>query len=306
MKYLTQVLQTTAFAALSAIMVLPSAAFAGGFDSGNAGDAYSAEFIFTGRDILQRLEIAAKDGAPIYPTAKLRKAIEDTHVASADHTTVNGNETDARNEPSNHLITVNRTRWATYRTPAETFARLRLALHEYLWLTGVPDDKYAVSEPIVRKLNIPDYSPSVWLNSPGTPFPVAECTGRATDGTFVTVTVNTKGATNAPDSAEVSIERGGNKFGYRFAATEISQFFEYDDVKANTAIVGMGAFVKREFPLSLKYAGPNYVDMDLKAVLDDATAGGQGNFMRVWKGPGYQAVDQYVLTQPVCSVGSNN
>ena len=289
------------------ISLLPARfARANGFDNGNAGDAYSAEFIFSARDVLQRLELSAADGHPLYDTAKLRAAIQSTTVVSIDHVLVSGEERDAANFPVQKLIRISRTRWSDYRQANETLDRLKIALHEYLDITGVDDTHYDTSEKLIKALNVPDYSPAVWLATPGTPFAVAECTGQLPDGSYVTVTVTTKGATKAPYDAEVAIERGGNKFGYRFDASEIAQFFEFDDAKSNTAIVGLGAYVKREFPVSIQYSGPNFVDMDLKATIDAGGSRVASNSMRVWKGPGYAADDQYVLPAPVCSVGSNN
>jgi hypothetical protein len=183
--------------------------------------------------------------------------------------------------------------------------RLTLVLHEYLWMTGADDTNFKLSNPIIAKLNIPDYSPSLWQNNPGTAFATAECTGQMADGSYITVSVTTKGATKAPDHGEVRIEKGGNKFGYNFKAEEMSQFFEFDDAKGNTAMVGLTAAVGREFPIVLKYSGLNYVDMDLKVVLQNPVKD-QGNFMHVWKGPSYDATEQYLVENPVCSVWSNN
>lgn len=135
---------------------------------------------------------------------------------------------------------------------------------------------------------------------------VSECAGRAADGTFVLVQVQTTGAMGVAGEGQVSFEAGGNKFGYKFAAAEVAQFFEYDDAAAKSAMVGLSAYVKKDFPLFMKYDGPNFVDMDLKAVVDS----GQGNtlnagVMRVWKGPGHAATDQIQISKPVCSVWSN-
>jgi hypothetical protein len=292
---------------LSAIVALSALPLAhAGFDSGNAGDALSAEFIYTGRDVLQRLELSASAGKPIYDTKQLRTVMEATEVVSKDKVVLDGKERDAVNYPSRKLIEISRPRWREYRKTSETHARLKIVLHEYLWMTGVDDTNYVKSEPIIRALNVPNYSPSIWLNLPGTAFAVVECTGQAKDGSFVTVAVQTKGAANSPDRAEVRIEREGNKFGYRFNAQDISQFFESDDEKANTAMVGLGAYVSKEFPVAIKYAGTNYIDMDLKAVIEAGGIESGKNSMRVWRGPGFGADEVYALNAPVCSVWSNN
>jgi len=281
-----------------------------GWDGGNAGDAFSAEFLFSGRDILQRLEILAASGMPIMETAKLRAAMQTAVVVSEDRVYVNGMERDAVNYPERKLIKISRTRWKTLRQSEETKARLTLVLHEFLWMSGVDDTNFQKSGQVINVLNISNYSPAIWLNVPGLAFAAVECTGRMNDGTFVTVLVATKGVTKSPDRGEVKIERGGNVFGYRFGAEEVAQFFEFDDVVANTAMVGISAYVKREFPVLVKYSGVNYADMDLRAVIEARGAKPNnkttGNFLRVWKGPGHDVSDQYQVTDSICSVSSRN
>ena len=135
---------------------------------------------------------------------------------------------------------------------------------------------------------------------------VSECGGRALDGSFVLVQINTTGTTGAPDQASVTVEKDGNKFGYHFGREDIPQFFEYDDVAAKSSVVGLAAYVQKEFPVSIKYVGANFVDMDLKAVIDGGKAEiTKGNIMRIWKGPGHPGTDQYQLTKIVCSVWAN-
>lgn len=293
-----------------AVMVTGLGARAGGWEGGNAGDAYAAEFVFSGRDVLQRLELLAAAGMPAMSTDKLREVMQTTTVVTEDKVTVGGLERDAANDPAHKMIHLNRRRWVQYRQSDETKARLQLVLHEYLGIVGVEDGKYQVSGPVIETLNVPNYSPTIWINTPGLAFAVAECTGRLAEGGYVTVRINTKGATKSPDRGEVSIDRGGNTFGYRFKSDEVAQFYEFDDVAANTATIGLNAFVSREFPVSVKYVGSNYADMDLKAVIqergNDSNAAKAGNFMYVWKGPGYQSSDQYRIKDPVCSVSSNN
>ena len=135
---------------------------------------------------------------------------------------------------------------------------------------------------------------------------IAECAGRASDGSFVLVQINTTGAVGLADEGMVTIERDGNRFGYKIAREDIAQFFEYDDFSDSSAMVGLAAYVAKESPISIKYVGTNFVDMDLKAVVDgNEGSGSRGNFVRVWKGPGYASTDQFQLTKPVCSVWSN-
>jgi len=135
---------------------------------------------------------------------------------------------------------------------------------------------------------------------------VAECTGRTSEGRWVTVHINTKGATGLPDQGEVFMENEENKFGYHFAHEDISQFFEYDEPSNNTAMVGLTAYVNKESPVAIKYNGPNFIDMDLKTVIEeDKAKEAKGNFLRVWKGPGHAANDQFQLTNIACSTWLN-
>lgn len=135
---------------------------------------------------------------------------------------------------------------------------------------------------------------------------VTECSARASDGRWVTVTVETQGATGIPVEGEVVFVKDENKFGYRFTREDISQFFEYDEPADNTAMVGLFAYVQKEAPVSIKYNGPNFVDMDLKTVImENKTQTMKNNFLRVWKGPGYASQDQLQLTSVACSTWPN-
>ncbi|MGZ3805353.1 MAG: hypothetical protein ACXVB4_14150 [Pseudobdellovibrionaceae bacterium] len=136
-----------------------------GWDHGNAGDAVASEFILTGRDVLQRLELLFQNNKPVFDTANLRVAIMATEVVSEDHVDLDGHERDAVNYyPSKRLIKVNRSRWSDLRRSTETKARLRLVLHEYLWISGVDDTNFVHSEHLIELLNIGNYSPSIWWN----------------------------------------------------------------------------------------------------------------------------------------------
>jgi hypothetical protein len=283
-----------------------------GWENGNAGDAFSAEFLYSGRDLLQRLELLAanREGLPI-DTRKLRTAMENATVVSEEKVFLDGLERDAVSYPSKRLVKISRSRWRELRRSEETRARLTLVLHEFLWLSGIDDTNFAQSMPVIEKLNVPPYSPSIWLNTPGRAFAMVECTGQLKDRTFVTVILNTKGATKAPDHGEVQFEKDGFKHGYRFTAREVAQFFEFDDSENGKATVGLSAYVKGEFPVQAKYEGPNFVDMDLKVVIE--TGGNRPgdsdsprNFLRVWKGPRFGAEDIVRMENPVCAVGTNN
>jgi hypothetical protein len=135
---------------------------------------------------------------------------------------------------------------------------------------------------------------------------ISEYTGKTPDGIWVTVQVTTTGATGTASEGNVVIEKDENKFGYHFNHDDITQYFENDDSANNLAMVGVAAYVAKESPVSVKYYGPNFVDMDLKTVIQEGKAGEvKNNFMRVWKGPGYDANNQYQLTDIVCSDWAN-
>lgn len=148
-----------------AIIFLSSQVLAAGWDHGNAGDTVSSEFILTGRDVLQRLELLFENSKPVFDTTNLRAAIMTTEVVSEDHVILDGYERDAVNYyPTKRLIKVNRTRWMDLRRSTETKARLRLVLHEYLWISGVDDTNFVHSEHLIELLNVGNYSPSIWWN----------------------------------------------------------------------------------------------------------------------------------------------
>jgi hypothetical protein len=147
-----------------ALILTGPLAFAG-WDHGNAGDAVASEFILTGRDVLQRLELLFENNKPVFDTANLRTAITATEVVSEEHVMLDGYERDAVNfYPTKRLIKVNRSRWTDLRRSTETKARLRLVLHEYLWISGVDDTNFTTSEHLIELLNIGNYSPSIWWN----------------------------------------------------------------------------------------------------------------------------------------------
>ncbi len=135
---------------------------------------------------------------------------------------------------------------------------------------------------------------------------MTECAARTSDQSLVTIKIETVGPQGKPANGEVIYEKDGNRYGYRFKGQFISQFFEYDDLERRSAVVGINAYVYDEMPIQVKYVGPNFVDLDLKAVIEDGSAPkGTGNFMRVWKGPGHSKTDQYQATHIACSVWAN-
>jgi hypothetical protein len=144
------------------LAMMSSMAYAG-WENGNAGDTYAAEFRLSARDIVQRLELVKIGDRPAYDVGALR-AVLDATVVSEDRVYLNLVEVDAANYPSQRLIKVNRMRWNELRRSTETRARWRVVLHEYLWLSGVDDTDFLLSDKLIGYLNPTNYSPNIWWN----------------------------------------------------------------------------------------------------------------------------------------------
>jgi hypothetical protein len=136
-----------------------------GWESGNAGDTYAAEFRLTAKDVVQRLELLYQNSKPVIDIAALKAAVgPSTTVVSEDHVLLNGEEVDAANFPKQHLIKVNRSRWKDLRRSTETKSRLRVSLHEFLFIASVDDTAFVVSDHLIELLDIGNYSPDIWWN----------------------------------------------------------------------------------------------------------------------------------------------
>lgn len=150
------------FTILFACLASPLA-FAG-WDNGNAGDAWANEFELTAKDLVQRLELASKNGLPIPHVAKLRAALVTTTVTSKKAVFLEGEERDAVNYPSQGLIELGRDRWNDLRRASETKNRMRLVLHEYLWIIGEDDTGFRISQGMIDLLDIKNFNPNIWWN----------------------------------------------------------------------------------------------------------------------------------------------
>jgi hypothetical protein len=130
-----------------------------------------------------------------------------------------------------------------------------------------------------------------------------ECTGRTADGKFVTVKVITTGVVGKPSEGSVSVFDGDNTFGYAFAPTDISQYYERALFSSEQTFVGLLAYTAGENPIDLYYNGVNFADQDIKSILQ---APGrqkiQGSQMLVWKGPGNTSTEQYQMDDFACGV----
>lgn len=135
-----------------------------GHENGNAGDIYAIEFKLTARDIVQRLRLLSPDDIQGINLTQLSGAILVTKVSSEERVYLNGYEVNAKNLPADGRIVINRSWWRPLRMASETKNRVRLVLHEYLPLIGVPDEGALVSERLIALLDIKNFDPNRWWN----------------------------------------------------------------------------------------------------------------------------------------------
>lgn len=135
-----------------------------GWDNGNAGDIYTAEFILTARDLLPRMKLLPQSELAGIDMVRLAGSIANASVHSEATLELNGYPVDAKNYPDRQEIILNRARWRVLRTPQETSNRLMLVLHEYLFLAGVDDTQFRVSGRLVPQLNVQNFNPNRWWN----------------------------------------------------------------------------------------------------------------------------------------------
>lgn len=136
-----------------------------GYYTGNAGDAYSAEFILAGRDLVQKLRFASSDVVDLPDPNYLAGVIGSVLVHSEERVYNNGQEVDAANlYPKSNQIILNRARWSQLRQQSQTRQRLLVVLHEYLWMMGIEDLGFKKSAPIIDLLAIGNMSPNIYWN----------------------------------------------------------------------------------------------------------------------------------------------
>lgn len=133
--------------------------------TGNAGDVFSAEFILTGTDLVQRIKASGLGEGEMPNANALKMAIETTKVHSEERVFNLGAdgsmyEVDALNIPQDRKIIINRSRWRELRKSTETVNRFKLVLHEYLYLMGVDDAGFRYSAAYIDRLSIGNYSPN--------------------------------------------------------------------------------------------------------------------------------------------------
>lgn len=140
-------------------------AHAVGWDHGNAGDSYAAEFIMTAKDLVVHLKTLPGTEIKEFNLTLLVGAIETTTVRSEDNLIYkDGREVEAINDPDQKLIVVNRNIWRTHRADVETIHRYTFVLHEYLGIMRVNDEQYKVSGRLVALLTLKNYNPAQWWN----------------------------------------------------------------------------------------------------------------------------------------------
>lgn len=141
-----------------------TSAFAG-WDSGNAGDPYAAEFIMTGKDLAARLKLAPASELKKLDLARLNETIGATTVRTDETLTFkDGHEVGAINYPDTLMIKLSRTVWRTFRPSTQTNARFTFVLHEYLGIMKIDDKNYKVSSPLIALIDAKEYSPARWWN----------------------------------------------------------------------------------------------------------------------------------------------
>lgn len=124
-------------------------------ERGNGGDGIAQEFNLRGREVL---ELAQR-----YPETfekyrdqlgSLESTIATTKTISQEQVWLDSQELDAKNYPSKKEILINRKRWMeAAKQPDGRTRQMRIALHEYLWIQGLDDTNYVVSNAILSDLN---------------------------------------------------------------------------------------------------------------------------------------------------------
>lgn len=138
-----------------------------GWENGNAGDIYVSEFILSADDIVARLRLAQALPIANFDLDKLYSTIHSAHLDSVEQVYLDQAKTkpaDARNVPDQHYIEISRITWRELRDPKQTRERLRLVLHEFLFLDGYDDTHFDYSDALLTVVKTDDFSPGVFWN----------------------------------------------------------------------------------------------------------------------------------------------
>lgn len=114
---------------------------------GNGGDSVVQDFVYFGKETIKLLPFLKTRLISNDQILALKNAIQSAKIISADDLFLNAIEVDAINYPHEMKIEVSRKRWQSTNVNTRN-ARWALALHEYLWLAGIADSNYNVSNPL--------------------------------------------------------------------------------------------------------------------------------------------------------------
>lgn len=118
----------------------------------HGGDGVAEDFIRYGRNIESLFPFLRTKLLTASQIAQLTAAIDGASISSQETISKDGLDLDALNDPSAHTIVVSRHRWLSSGTDFNSMHGA-LALHEYLWLSGVDDTNYHVSLPLLADLD---------------------------------------------------------------------------------------------------------------------------------------------------------
>ncbi|MBS1963965.1 MAG: hypothetical protein JST04_17265 [Bdellovibrionales bacterium] len=141
------------FVLILASLVGAPAAFAEGGISSGGGDAYAAEFVHIGKEVLNMLQRVPVRGVS---RDRFRAVLNGTRVYSQEIVRLDGRELDAVNTPAEHRVVLSRSRWRALRDLPRN--KLVLVAHEYFSLMGLDDKNYAYSNAIFSRPGIPTIS----------------------------------------------------------------------------------------------------------------------------------------------------
>jgi hypothetical protein len=118
---------------------------------GNGGDAVLQEFNLRALQLAGFFKVESAVAQAYSIDAKLfLEVVKKTKIEAKDRLFLDGVEVDAINYPSEFRIEMNRMRWAATAIRADSYlVQRRIVLHEFLWVYGISDEKYAVSNPII-------------------------------------------------------------------------------------------------------------------------------------------------------------
>lgn len=122
-----------------------------GNDVENGGDAVAFEFTMTARLAVENLKKEKLNPELKNLVDKISLGIQSVQVASLPFLQLQDREVDAINYPLQKRILVSRSRWKVAKVTAVE-ARIGLVLHEYLGVSHIDDNDYALSQKLVEAL----------------------------------------------------------------------------------------------------------------------------------------------------------